>query len=243
MNELPFVVEARLKTPLSAKAPLHLDGLLLAARDRCELPDPARPLACVAMRDGIYRASAGVIVADGPGGVSHENVKRIKRIDSLGGDASLIRIDENSPRSQRLIDAMSPYRQRLSTYPLIVGARAVYWQAVGDADGVRELLEFLPTVGAMSSQVYGEVDEWSVHGCEADAKEGGWFAAGRILRTLPIALATTRYGFDLSEGTLVIEARVGPPYWVADGTVEAVMPSLRSLVMNASGARQLLSVV
>jgi len=97
---------------------------------------------------------------------------------------------------------------------VIVLTPALAWYAVGDSDGVRNLLAKITHIGKKHSQGYGRIAEWKVESWQEDLS---W------LRAIP----------DEENG--FIEMGIRPPYWVLAHKRRATIPADSRLLRNTKG--------
>lgn len=236
----PIVVEAVLRTPISVTDPIHLDGVLLAAREKIHGPESrGRPLDCVAWDDGFHRCSASFLVSDELGGVGTVATTRVARLDLKSRDGELYvppAGSEKLPRKNRedLIATMSPFRGVTRDFEVATGVRSLVWQVLGDPEGVLDLLYEIRCVGRMYTTGWGQVDEWLAHDCGADRAHCGVAVDGRPIRNLPAA-AAERFGIDAS---LSYPGRIEPPYGSRSDLVPIVAPTRIDLTGTTQVARR-----
>lgn len=233
----PVVVEAVMRGPISMSDPIHLDGLLLAAREkRFGLESRGRPLDCVAWENGSHRCSASFIVSDELGGVGSVRTNRVARLDLNSRDGELYEPPagaEKLPRKFRddVIGGLSPYRGVTRDFDVVTGVRSLFWQAFGDPDAMLDLLAEIRCVGRMHTTGWGQVEEWRAHECDAAGDICGAVAGGEPIRNLP-ASSASRYG--LGEGG-ICPGRIEPPYG-ARNDLMPIIPPRRSLMTGTSQA-------
>lgn len=232
----PLTIRARLVTPLSIEEPIHLEGILYDARYRRDPSTKGTPLACLAYEFGIPKASAGILVESGATGVRSGVVSAVRSVKINSTDNERIHADAKTPSSMRQIGEMSPYRARLRDYRTLSGVREVIWQAVGDRDGIMDLLSQVPGIGTLRNRGFGQVADWEVEACEADAVGAGWFADGKVLRRLPSSVVRS-YLDAIPEGVSLRLDRLQPPFWDDQEEIEVVAPMLKSMTMTIREAR------
>ena len=231
----PFVLVARMGSPIAMSEPIHLDGILYDVRFRANPELRGTPLDCIAYRDGIPQCSASIVVAEGLAGAVFGTSVAVRGITAR--DLSRIGVP---PKGLSRIAEMSPYRNRMRDYPTLSGVDRMMWQVLGDPDAVLRMLSQVPGIGAMRSRGHGRVSSWEVLDCDADAAEAGWFAGDRILRALPLSVVDVRRG-DRPENGVVGTPRPNTPFWQMADAVETMTPSLRGAIMTGREARQVLS--
>lgn len=239
---VPFNLHAYLATPFTARQPIHLDALLLAARDRREgQTDLSRPLDCLALDRGIYRASAGLMVASGIQGAAVMPIRRVWRFrveDHQG--LSFFRTAPDMPVDERRLKTTnSKYRNGFRRQELLTGIQSVAWQGLGDPDAVLELAKEIHCLGASSVSGFGQVREWRLERTDATLEAVGWHAGSRVLRNLPLELVPEGV---VADGLNTVEdvQRVCPPYWDAGERVRCLVPAFGSLVVSADTADEYL---
>ena len=233
-----YVLFAHMQTALGVTRAIHLDGLLLAARERREgVVDLARPLDCIAVEGGVYRASAGLLLCHDPHGNVPLKVTRTWRFRTEHhGTLSQFRLREadGSPvaRDLRTLPLKNtPFRPHFVDKELHSAVGTVAWQFVGDPDAVVRLAREIHCLGPSRNQGYGRVQRWSVEACDADPVAAGWWAGDRVLRNLPVALAPAR--LRRSGPAFVLgRDRVAPPYWDPGDRVDCLVPIPRALVTD-----------
>ncbi len=237
-----FNLRAALRTPIEISRPLHLDGLLLAARERREnLLDLSRPLDCVAMQEGVYRASAAFLVAPGIHGAAVEPMHRTWRF-RLDDTQSLMTFSatRGSPASERrLKTANSKYRNGFRRHDVLTGIESLLWQCVGDPGAVLSLAREILAVGQSAQTGYGEVRAWTLEACDVPDAEAAWVSGGRALRNLPERLVPDGCRVD-GEHASVDERRAAPPYWDRTGRERCWVPTLSSLTGDADMADEVM---
>lgn len=234
----PVVVEAVLRTPISMTDPIHLDGLLLAAREKRFGPESrGRPLDCVTWADGFHRCSASFLISDELGGVGHVRTNRVARLDMKSRHGELYAPPsgaEKRPRKYRedVIDGLSPYRGVTRDFDVATGVRSLVWQALGDPDAMIDLLSEIRSVGRMHTTGWGQVDEWRAHDSDAQPEFCGAVASGRPIRNLPASCAG-RYGLDEADG---LPGRIEPPYGGQFDLVSVLAPCRSDLTGTSQSA-------
>lgn len=240
MSHRPIVVEAVLRTPISVTDPIHLDGVLLAAREKRLGPESrGRPLDCVAWDDGFHRCSASFLISDELGGVGTVSTNRIARLDLKSRDGELFvppdgleRLPLN--RREDIIGSMSAFRGVARDFEVATGVRSLVWQVLGDPEGVLDLLSEIQCVGRMYTTGWGQVDEWLAHDCAAERTLCGVAADGRPIRNLPVT-AAGRFNIDAS---LSYPGRIEPPYGSRSELVPIVAPTRSDLTGTTQDARR-----
>jgi len=226
-----FNLRATLQTPVEIARPLHLDGLLLAARERREnLLDLSRPLECVAMEDGVYRASAGFLVAQGLFGVAVDPMYRTWRFRNEDfGTLSTFAVNKDMPAAERRLGtANSKYRNGFRRHDVLTGVASVVWQCVGDPEAVLALARHIRGIGQSATTGYGRVRDWSLEACDVPDAEAAWVSGGRVLRNLPARMLPPGTTVDPLHASLDVQ-RPAPPYWDREGREECWIPTLSSL--------------
>lgn len=237
-----FVLFASLLTPLAVTRAIHLDGLLLAARERAEgVLDLSRPLECVAMDRGVYRASAGILLCPDLLGNAPTTVNRTWRFrtETREGLAYFRLHDEAGkplPTKERQLPvANSPWKPHFAEKELHSAVSTVAWQFVGDAHAVLRLARAIDNIGPSQNQGFGRVRSWSIEVSDADPDAAGWYAGDRVLRNLPVELAPRHLlngGTGFSRG----RDRVAPPYWDPNDRRDCLVPVPRGLVATYDDA-------
>lgn len=224
----PVRITAVLAGPLADYAPA-LDGLLLEAQSRRlgtspdrlpsrwkPAPDPLDVPHIHLDRDTlgdwpVYRVSRPIL-AECPAHVAHFG----KRI---GVERSrLLRPDE-----RRVVVTSNTWTKSYRLPVRVLTVPSVVWFAVGDPDGLRDLLGGVQQLGRKLSHGWGRVKEWHVEEATAD---WSWYApdqdSGRpvLMRVLPLCpeLPADLDGWRADFGACC------PPYWHRDRYVEVVAP-------------------
>lgn len=233
----PVVIEAVMRTPISMSDPIHLDGLLLAAREkRFGMESRGRPLDCVAWENGFHRCSASFIVSDELGGVGSVRTNRIARLDLKSRDGELYEPPAGAEKLARkhrddVIDGLSPYRGVTRDFDVVTGVGSLLWQAFGDPDAMLDLLEEIRCIGRMHTTGWGQVEEWRSHECSAAMDLCGAAAGGAPIRNLPVS-AASRYGLGEAGGT---PGRIEPPYGTRGDLIPVLAPR-RALLTGTTQA-------
>jgi hypothetical protein len=234
----PFVLFAHLHTQLAVTKAMHLDGMLLAARERAEgVLDLDRPLDCVAVEGGVYRASAGLLLCHEMLGNTPSKVVRTARFRTETRETlSYFRLHDADGKpvhrkERTLPESNSPWKPHFAEKLLHSAVATVAWQFVGDPHKVLRLARHLDCIGPSSNQGYGRVRRWSVEPCEAEPDAAGWYAGDRILRNLPVALAPERLRKG-GPGSMMAKERVAPPYWDPNDKLDCLSPIPRALVVG-----------
>lgn len=231
------VVEAVMRTPISMSDPIHLDGLLLAAREkRFGLESRGRPLDCVAWENGFHRCSASFLVSDELGGVGSVRTNRVARLDMKSRDGELYEPPTGAAKMARkyrddVIGGLSPYRGVTRDFDVVTGVGSMVWQAFGDPDAMLDLLEEIRCVGRMHTTGWGQVEEWRAHGSDAAEDLCGVVAGGEPIRNLP-ASSASRYGLAEAGSS---PGRIEPPYGGRDD-LQPVLAPRRSLLSGTTQA-------
>ncbi len=221
----PEMLVAHLDGPIACKRPIHLDGLLLAGRERRDGLDLDTPLDCLAVRDGVYQASASIFVTSDTLGVRATEIGRVWGVRI--GDSDVMRTVDTDFN----IDAMSPVKQRLRKQAVIEGVVAVAWQLNGDIDEVMDLMAHITNVGGSHGTGRGGIRRYEVvEGFEADPRSVGLVADGRVVRNLPVGIARDLLGAGFP-GAVEL-ARLAPPYWDVTERVDCVVPAIHELVVT-----------
>lgn len=231
----PFVLVARMASPIAMAEPIHLDGILYDVRYRRDPSLKGKPLDCLAHRDGIPQCSASILVGEGLAGVAYGTTTAVRAVTAR--DLARIATPKGSPSR---IGHMSPYRNRMRDYQTLSGVDRMMWQVLGDPDAVLRMLDQVPGIGAMRSRGYGRVSSWEILECAADAGDVGWFAENRILRVLPLSIVDGR-GVERPSNGVVGMPRPDTPFWREFDDVEMMAPSLRGAIMTGRDARRALS--
>ena len=239
MTHSPFVLVAHMSAPLCLREPIHLDGVVLAAREKRFGPEMrGRPLDMLASVDGVFQASVGVIVTSGFIGVVKQKITRVRRLDMRGADGREINIPPDATFKERTIDSLSPYRNTLADETTYQGVTAVVFQALGDREAVEEIMsDEIRTLGKMHRTGWGAIDRFETWDCGAESETCGLIAGGAPMRNLPVAMAQ-KFGIDITDA---YPARIEPPYALAADRQKVVGPTMADLVMVEHEARELLA--
>lgn len=231
----PIVVVAEMRGPLVLNNPLHLDGLLLAAREKRDgIESRGTPFTALARTGDVFNASAGILVVEGIGGAFEDKITRTRRLD-MKRDGEWIAFPENATKAERTIGSMSPYRPTMETQRVVGNVRQVVWQAVGDAAEIEDLLGFVGTLGRQHKTGWGEVERFEILPSEADPSTCGLAAGGKAVRNLPVGMARD-IGVETGQ---VLKGRLEPPYALAEGgAVDVFAPTLAQLTMSEEKARE-----
>lgn len=237
MTHAPFLLIANMRGPLSITGPLHLDGLLLAAREkRCGVEHRDDPFPLIAVRDGVYQASAGFLVQSGLAGARKDYVERVRRLNIRSQDGQMFQYNTHGPAKERVIDAMSPFRATLAEEPFYANVAQVVFQALGDRDAVLELVsDEIASLGKMHRTGWGAVDDFETEDCDADPAYCGLAAHDQPLRNLPLPLARS-LGLDCSQA---FHGRTRPPYMRRTDDELIVGPSMADIMTDRIQVRQL----
>jgi hypothetical protein len=228
---VPLVVRAYLRTPISLTDPIPFEGILYAARFNTDPSLYGTPLDCIAYRDGIPQASAGILVGGGIAGIRATSTKVVRSIDFKTTDVYKIP-HEGLPPSERVFKKMSPYRARIRDYPLLEGADSVAFQVLGDPDRIGKLLSLVPSIGTLRNRGYGEIDgEWHIGESDADPETCGWFSEGRLMRRLPASIVERTLGSVPDDASMEM-GMLEPPFWDNGEQISIATPSLRSLTVS-----------
>jgi hypothetical protein len=224
--------------PISLNDPLHLDGILLAAREKCfGIESRGQPFDVIARRDGVYQASAGMIVSEGRGGIVEFNNARVRRLDMKGRDGRNMEFKPGTSKNERTVGPMSPYRNTLSSEKIMGNIRLIIWQALADAEATTKLLEMISFLGKQHVTGWGEVEEFEVLGSNAKPETCGLSSGDRPLRNLPVDLARF-LGVNCDS---VFKGRIEPSYATKEGRVDIAGPVLADMITSEDAARELLS--
>lgn len=221
----PFAVRLGIDTPISLTNLLHLDAMLgKVAFDRGgdleNIP--------LARRDGIWMGSAAVLET-GPFGLSSSTIKRVKAIRDDNIPAGVL---DGLPRKDRVIGEMSPFRPRLTSYPVARAVTAVWFFGTGDAAEVQDMLQDIPGIGAMHTVRYGRVTSIEILDCE-DAPDVGLQLADNLpARTVPVS-TWQHWGYGSHSRAVVSEQRWRPPYWTGDR-----VPCISPIQQDMTGTRR-----
>lgn len=214
---IPLRVTAEMATRLVISADgLHLDGLLMAAvAKRDDLPPlytQADALRAPALDIPIARSSCGryYLASAAIGDAIARELRYVQRRFPLHeaiamGAPSLKRVATNA-------GACKAFRIPVEAQHM----PTLTWYAVGNEDGVRELLGWITRLGRRRAVGEGLVREWRVEPCEP------WegfpvLRDGRPLRHLPLDVE------GLGEHAVRI-GRVSPPYWLRVDEQEVAAP-------------------
>jgi hypothetical protein len=235
MKHEPLVVVASMLGPLVLRDPIHLDGVLLAAREKRDgIAARGTPFPALARRGAVFAASAGLLVSEGLGGIQEETVTRTKRLDMKRDGASIRLPDDGGTKATRTIQEMSPYRNRMVTERVLGNVRYVVWQALGDAAAIEDLLAGVSFLGKQYATGWGEVDGFEILPCDAQLSTCGLVFDGGPARNMPVGMLA-ELGIA---GDVVVTGRVEPPYGAQHDVVSIAMPSFERLKVSEDRARE-----
>ncbi len=202
----PFIVRARLRTPLIRNGYMTLDALLMA---ELQCGDVSHMVKCV---DGLYYASAAVL-ADVTGNI------KASFVASMRPDRTPEWLNVVAPntKSGDLFIGDSRYREAgnvINAYDATV-ASAVVWYATGDKDAVLEVLQEVRFIGKRRAAGYGEVTCWEVEDGDLDGLTG---YLAEPLRPIPVDRWTE--GGD----QIAIDTAWKPPYWAIENRAKCYAP-------------------
>jgi hypothetical protein len=241
LAHVPFILTARLQTQLAVTRPIHIDGVLLAARERLHGEVDRAPLDCVAADEGVYRASAGLMVASGLTGASIGSQTRVFGIKLDGVDMNFIDCGDETPESERRPTKNKACQQKYRSQQIIDGIQSVSWTLLGDPDAVLGLTRAVFCIGGSANTGMGKVLSWEVEEAASDPEAAGWFAGGMPIRNLPAETVRRRLGAIHFPTTSLIHDRCTPPYWdAAAPRTLTVAPRLAAMIVSTSRADELL---
>ena len=234
MTHSPLVVVANLHGPLVLRDPIHLDGVLLAAREKRDgLAARGTPFPTLARRGEVFAASVGLLVTEGIGGIQEEPLTRTKRLD-MKRDGPFIRLPEDGgTKATRTVGEMSPFRNQLTKERVLGNVRSVVWQALGDAAEIEDLLAYVSFLGKQYATGWGEVANFEVLPSRASPETCGLVLNGGPARNLPVDMLAS-LGIA---GDIVVTGRIEPPYGASHGTLSVAMPSFAGLIVAEHEAR------
>lgn len=204
----PFIVRARLKTPLIRNGYMTLDALLMA---ELQCGDVSQMIRCV---DGLYYASAAVL-ADATGSI------KASFVASMRPDRTPEWLNVVAPntKSGDVSIGDSRYREAgnvINAYDAKV-AGAVVWYATGDKNAVLEALQEVRFIGKRRAAGYGEVTGWEVEDGDLDGLVG---YLAEPLRPIPADRWTE--GGD----QIAIDTAWKPPYWAIENRAKCYAPEV-----------------
>lgn len=100
---------------------------------------------------------------------------------------------------------------------------AIAWYAVGDADGVRELLAGCRGIGKKRSQGWGQITRWQVEEIEHDWHL--WGPGNQLMRPMPVRLMTQALLQQRIDGSFLLHWGWRPPGWHQANRELCVMPT------------------
>ncbi len=213
-----FAIRIAIDTPAVLNNLLHLDGLLerlLASRG----DDPANvPLRRI---DQVYCGSAGLLET-GPFGAVENRWTRVKR---LRGEQDY---GIKSDRRLSPIDAMSPFRPRLTDHELFESVSAIWFCGQGNHARIAEILCDLTSLGSMASCGYGRVLEWQITDLVKSDENGLFLKNGLPARAVPMTV-WRRLGFPQHPRAIITQQSYRAPYWRAVHEI-CIAPLLNDLV-------------
>jgi hypothetical protein len=200
-----FAIRITVDTPVVLNNLLHLDGLLgrlLVSRGKNPLQVPLREV------DGVFCGSAAILETGPFGGVE----RRIIRVKSIREQEALGRLFRGMSARQRTIGEMSPYRTQLREYPAFDCIKAVWFAGDGDGQAAFDLLEDMPSIGAMMPTGYGRVTGRKLFNLRQVSNPGILLEDGRPARAVPLPI-WERLGLPKHPRAIISEQRFHPPYW------------------------------
>lgn len=198
------IVTAHMISPVVARQPLHLDGMLLAAvvsdahhlhrqSDLASIQYPRIPIARIDYRSTwAYLCSAWMF----PPGAERGRENLAKRKDA----------EDIEARSARWMMGAGPERAQNIPLPTIE-TPTVHWYAIGTRRGLLDACERIKSVGPLRRQGYGRVSSWSVETTTLHPSSVLVDIDGRAARHLPAQWCTSG---NVEQGSHV------PPYWHPD---------------------------
>lgn len=225
-----FAIRIAIDTPVVLNNLLHLDGLLerlLASRGE----DPANvPLRRI---DKIYCVSAALLET-GPFGAVENRSTRIKRLRGVNDSGS------KSDRPPARIDAMSPFRPKLTNYKLFESVSAIWFFGQGSHARLRNLLRDLRSLGSMAACGYGRVLEWEMIDLGKSDDHGLLLKNGLPARAVPVTL-WRRLGLPRHPRAIVAQQSYRPPYWGGSQEI-CISPLLDDLVATRADMNELIGL-
>jgi hypothetical protein len=198
-----FAVRMAIDTPISLCNLLHLDAVLGSVVCRNGGAYGDLPLACT---DGLWHASAALLetTAYGASDISYIRVKAVLDVPAA--------VLDTLPRSGRTIGPMSPYRPQLSQYPVSRGVKAVWFAGRGDGDAIRDILESVGNLGAMSHTGSGRVTGVELIEIADSNLSGIVLVGGLPARAMPLP-RWGAFGLERPSDAVVSTMRWRGPYW------------------------------
>lgn len=238
VTHVPFVVIAHMAGPVCLKDPIHLDGLLLAAREKRGGPATrGQPFDGLARVEGVYQASVGLLIQTGLAGARPRSVARLQSLNMRTQDGHSIHFSSNARVGERTIGPDSSYRNSLKVETVTENVPRIVFQALGDPEIVLDLLSSeIACIGKMHRTGWGRVDRFEVAPSRADPSTCGLAAGGAPLRYLPPGLAAS-LGL---RSEIVIQGRLAPPYGLSADLSPVVAPSPAALIVDRLQAAELL---
>ena len=234
-GHVPFVLVGRLDSPVMTERPIHVDGLLLAIRERLEGgASVGTPFGALSRRGGAFQASAAFLAGPSlaPVSVTHHATSRSLRFTGQSDDRDIV-----ADGRERVVSQMNlRLRGHVPRHVTVEGATAAYWQCLGDPDRVLALARRIECVGGRRNARYGEVVEWEVLPCRdgLDRREVGRTSGGRVLRNLAADDVD-----GVPDGARPERGRIEPSYKDVEGRIDVVVPTLRSMLGSHAEARAL----
>lgn len=225
-----FALRIAIDTPVVLNNLLHLDGLLerlLANRGDDPANVPLRRL------DQIFCASAGLLET-GPFGAVEKRATRVKRLRGENNYGS------KSDRGLSQIDAMSPFRPKLTHHKLFESVSAIWFFGQGNYAHIGELLRDLMSLGSMASCGYGRVREWQIMDLGKSDDHGLLLKNGLPARAIPVAL-WRRLGLAQHPRAIITQQSHRPPYWAPSQEI-CVAPLLDDLVGTRAELSELIGL-
>ena len=200
-----FAVRIGVSVPVVLNNLLHLDSLLGKIVTRAGGTVEDVPLATTR---GVAHGSAAILETGNYGAVqeSWPRLKAIKRNDVPTG------LTVGTKPSERTIDAMSPYRNKLTYHTMYSSVRAVWFAGQGDAAVVADLLSDLSTVGGLWTVGHGETTKVEVFALDGVADAGMILADGLVARAVP-ADVWADLGHPTHPRAVTSKQRWKGPYW------------------------------
>ena len=200
-----FAIRITVDTPVVLNNLLHLDGLLgrlLVRQGKDPLQVPLREV------DGVFCGSAAILET-GPFGAVERRIVRVKGVREQEVPSWLFR---GMSAGQRTIGEMSPYRTQLRDYPAFDCIKAVWFAGDGDGQAALDLLEDMPSIGAMMPAGYGRVTGRKLFNLRQVSDPGIRLEDGRPARAIPLPV-WERSGLPKHPRAIISEQRFRPPYW------------------------------
>ena len=228
-----FAIRITVDTPVVLNNLLHLDGVLgslLVRRRKDPLQVPLREV------DGVFCGSAAILET-GPFGAVERRIIRVKSVREQEIPSRLFR---GISARQRMIGEMSRYRTQLRDYPAFDCIKAVWFAGDGDGQAALDLLEDMPSIGAMMPAGYGHVTGRKVFNLRQVSDPGILLEDGRPARAVPLSM-WERLGLPKHPRAIISEQRFRPPYWEGE-TAPCIAPVYFDLCGTLSEIRHMVGL-